>query len=78
MQPLSLDKDEDRGDSMTLPQQMEEYCAGNSSRAFGRFQFFRKQRLDNETIDNFVIALKTLASSCNFRQCVKDSLIRDK
>lgn len=56
----------------------EEYGVGNSVEVFERFQFFRRQRRDNETIDDFVIALKTLANSCNFCQCLKDSLMQDK
>ncbi|KAA0184569.1 hypothetical protein FBUS_03738 [Fasciolopsis buskii] len=66
-----VDKHGDWDDPIT------EYCIGNSNEVLERFQFFRRQRPDMKSIGDFVIALKTLANSCNFCQYMKDSLIQD-
>lgn len=57
---------------------MEEYCIGNSSEVLERFQFFRRQRINSEPIDDFVIALKKPANPTDFCQCMKESLIRNR
>jgi len=35
-------------------------------------------KFPTETVDNFVAELKTLAKTCNFCDCLSDSLIRDR
>lgn len=77
IQLLAFDKSEDRDDPMTLLQKTEEYCIGNFNEVFERSQFFLRQRLDKETIDELDTSLETLANSYDLFQCMKDNLIRD-
>ena len=37
-----------------------------------------RDKLPTESVDCFVAELKTLAKTCNFCDCLRDSLIRDR
>ena len=57
---------------------VEEYCIGQTSETFERYLFNSRSQKEGGSIDHYVSALKTLAKSCNFCQCLHDSLIRDR
>lgn len=63
---------------MTVFKKIVGYYMGRSNKISQCFQFFRRVRFDNETVDDFVIALEMLVKSCNICQCLKDNLMRDK
>ena len=43
-----------------------------------RYCFNKRDKFPTETVENFVAELKTLAKTCNFCDCLRDSLIRDR
>ena len=56
----------------------QEYCIGQTNETFERYLFNSRSQKEDESIDHYVSALRTLAKSCNFCQCLHDSLLRDK
>ncbi|CAG9831128.1 unnamed protein product [Diabrotica balteata] len=52
------------------------YCSPLKNLFFEHFKFFKRDKLQNESIDQFVTALKQLASTCEFTK--KDTLILDR
>ena len=63
----------------SVVQKFEEYCIGQTNETFERYLFNSRSQKEDESIDHYVWALRTLAKSCIFFcQCLHDSLIRDK
>ena len=56
----------------------QEPCLGKTNETYERFLFNSQQKKENETIDQYVTALQTLAQTCNFCTCLQDSLIHDQ
>ena len=52
------------------------YCNPTKNLVYEHFKFFKREQLPGETIDQFVTALRQLASTCEFKE--KDVLIRDR
>ncbi|XP_072398390.1 uncharacterized protein [Diabrotica undecimpunctata] len=52
------------------------YCSPLKNLIYEHFKFFKRDQLQNESIDQFVTALKQLASTCEFKE--KDTLILDR
>jgi len=62
----------------SVVQKFEEYCIGQTNETFERYLFNSRSQKEDESIDHYVLALRTLLKSCNFCQCLHDSLIRDR
>ena len=43
-----------------------------------RYVFNSRNQGEDESIDRYAAILRTLARTCNFCDCLKDSLIRDR
>ena len=56
----------------------EEFCIGETNETYERFIFNRRNQEQNESVDQYVTALRKLAQTCNFCSCLHDSLIRDR
>ena len=56
----------------------EEFCIGETNETYERFIFNRRGQEENESIDQYVTVLRKLAQTCNFCNCLHDSLIRDR
>lgn len=56
---------------------LDSYFLGTLNETYERFKF-NQRRQNEENIDTFVTSLKTLAKTCNFCNCIYDSLIRDR
>ena len=57
---------------------MDGHILGHTNETFERYKFnTRAQHLD-ETTDTYVAALKNLWKTCNFCDCLQDSLLRDR
>ena len=54
----------------SVVQKFEEYCIGQTNETFERYLFHSRSQKEDESID--------LAKSCNFCQCLHDSLTRDR
>ena len=56
---------------------MEKHCIGEVNKICERYCFNMRDKLPTESIDSFVAELRNLAKTCNFCDCLRDSLIRD-
>ena len=69
---------ENANDWRVVMGKMEKHCIGEVNEIYERYCFNKRDKLPTETVDNFVAELKTLAKTCNFCDCLRDSLIRDR
>ena len=56
---------------------MEKHCISEINKTYERYCFNKRVKLPTETVDSYLAELKTLAKTCNFCDCLRDSLIRD-
>ena len=75
---LDFTSEEDRTKFYIVVTKFKELCLGETNETYERFVFNSRQKNENETVDQYVTALRTLAQSCNFYNCLRDSLIRDR
>ena len=75
---FTYSKGENTNNWLVVMGNMEKHCIGEVNKIYERHCFNKKDKLPTETIDNFVAELKTLAKTCNFCNCLRDSLIRDR
>ena len=75
---LDFASEEDRTKFDIVVTKFKELCLGETNETYERFVFNSRQKNENETVDQYVTALRTLAQSCNFCNCLRDSLIRDR
>ena len=59
-------------------EKFEEFCIGETNETYERSIFNRPNQEENESIDQYVTVLRKLAQTCNFCNCLHDSLIRDR
>ena len=57
---------------------MQKHCIGEVSEIYERYCFNMRDKLPTESVDSFVAELRNLAKTCNFCDCLRDSLIRDR
>ena len=57
---------------------MEKHCIGEVNDIYERYCFNVRDKLPTESVDSFVAELRNLAKTCNFCDCLRDSLIRDR
>ena len=69
---------EDKEDVATLIKKFDEYIIGETNETYERYKFNKRDQNEGETVEAYISALKELASSCSFCDCLKDSLIRDR
>ena len=69
---------ENANDWRVVMAKIEKHCIGEVNEIYERYCFNKRDKLSTETVDNFVVELKTLAKTCNFCDCLRDSLIRDR
>lgn len=60
----------------TILKKFEEYCIPIKNLVYEHYKFLKRDQLDGESVDQFVIELKKLASSCEFAE--KNVMIRDR
>ena len=75
---LDFASEEDRTKFDIVVTKFKELCLGETNETYERFVFNSRQKNENETVDQYVTALRTLAQSCNFCNCLRHSLIRDR
>ena len=69
--------EENPNDWRTVMAKLEAHCIGEVNETVERYVFNKRDKLQDETVDSYVAELKTLAKTCNFCDCLRDSLIRD-
>ena len=70
--------DEDRNDWKVIARKLETFCAGQTNETYERYKFNNRIQGKNESFNDFLMGVKSLAASCNFCTCMHDSLIRDR
>ena len=73
-----FDNPDDRNDLAKIIQKFDEFTIGEVNETFERYTFNSRNQKENESIDVYVTALRTLAKTCNFCDCMRDSIIRDR
>ena len=58
-------------------QKFEKYCVGKTNEIYERYCFNKRNQNQNESVDAYATALRTLAKTCNFGQ-LEDDLIRNR
>ena len=54
------------------------HILGDTNETFERYKFNTRAHKPDESIDGYLVSLKTLAKTCNFCECLKTSLLRDR
>ena len=75
---FSYTEGEDSNNWRVVMAKMEKHCIGEVNEIYERYCFNKRDKLSTESVDCFVADLKTLAKTCNFCECLRDSLIRDR
>ena len=75
---FSYTEGEDSNNWLVVMDKMEKYCIGEVNEIYERYCLNKRGKLPTESVDCFVAELKTLAKTCNFCDCLRDSLIRDR
>ena len=56
----------------------EEFTIGEINETYERYVFNSRNQSPEETIDSYIATLRTLAQTCNFCKCLRDTLIQDR
>ena len=65
-------------DIKTIIAKMDAYTIGETNETYERYVFNNRVQQEVETFDVFLTEIRTLSKSCNFCDCMRDSLIRDR
>ena len=69
--------DESR-DVTHIIRKFDEHIIGQLNETYERYKFNCRNQSPGESADSFVTALRNLAKNCNFCECMRDSLLRDR
>ena len=69
--------DESR-DVTHIIRKFNEHIIGQLNETYERYQLNCRNQTPGESVDSFVTALRNLAKNCNFCECMRDSLLRDR
>ena len=69
---------ENSSDWRVVMGKMEKHCIGEVNEIYERYCFNMRDKLPTESVDSFVAELRNLAKTCNFCDCLRDSLICDR
>ncbi|XP_050503479.1 uncharacterized protein LOC126882554 [Diabrotica virgifera virgifera] len=73
---FEYEEGEDKNKLSVVLEKFDQYCEPLKNQVFEHYKFFKRNQLQGETIEQFVMSLKELANSCDFKK--KDVLIRDR
>ena len=71
-------KGEDKAKLDHIIKKYDEYFIGETNETYERYSFNSRDQESGETIESYVTVLRTLAQTCNFCDCIRESLIRDR
>ncbi|XP_028415785.1 uncharacterized protein LOC114539358 [Dendronephthya gigantea] len=69
---------EDKRKISKIMEKFDRYAVGETNETYERFIFNSRKQKEDETIDEYVAELRTLAQTCNFCTCLCDSLLRNR
>ena len=70
--------DEDKHKLTKVIEQFEVTFIGETNETYERYVFNSRDQGEGESIEQYITALRTLAQSCSFCSCLKDSFLRDR
>ncbi|KAG5886135.1 hypothetical protein JTB14_009234 [Gonioctena quinquepunctata] len=73
---FEYETDEDKNHLETILKKFDSYCNPIKNLVYEHYKFFKRDQILGETVDQFLTALRQLASTCEFKE--KDTLIRDR
>ena len=69
---------EEQGKLDPIISKFDEFTIGEINETYERYVFNSRNQRDNESIDAYVATLRIIARTCNFCDCLRYSLIRDR
>ena len=75
---FQFENDTDRKILSCVLEKFEEFTLGQTNETYERYVFNSRNQEIQESIDGYVTVLRNLAKSCNFCECMRDTLIRDR
>ena len=75
---LSFEDGEDKKDVKLITTKLDEHIIGELNVIYERYQFNNRCQQNGESIDTFVAALIQLCKTCEFCDCLRDELVRDR
>ena len=67
---------EDNEDIRTIIEKFDKYIIGETNETYERYVFNKRDQKPEESVELYISALKNLLQSCNFCDCMRDSLMR--
>ena len=55
----------------------DNHFIGKTNETYERYAFNKRDQKTDESVEDYIAVLRTLASTCNFCNCLKDYLLRD-
>lgn len=75
---LSFESEEDRQNLSKILEKLEEYAIGEVNETYERYVFNSRNQGASESIEAYITELRKLMKTCNFCDCLKDTLLRDR
>ena len=75
---LTFSEDDDKDDITLITQKLDHYIIGEVNETYERYMFNKRDQEASESIEAYLSALRELAKTCNFCDCLQDSLLRDR
>ena len=75
---LTFGESDRKHDIKRIIKKLDEIIIGERNESYDRFKFNRQKQNTGERFDGFYSDLKELAKTCNFCDCLRNSLIRDR
>ena len=69
---------EDKEDLTIIMKKFDAHIMGEVNETYERYKYNKRDQALGESIDDYVSSLKDLAKTCNFCDCLKDTLLRDR
>ena len=70
--------DDQRKSLKSIIEAFDTYTDGSTNETYERYQFNSRSQKEDETIGEYITEIRSLAQTCGFCDCLKDSLIRDR
>ena len=75
---MSFSVDEDSNKASVIISKLDSHFLGARREYFERFKFNRRNQALDETIDQYVSVLRTMAKTCGFCKCMAENLLMDR
>ena len=75
---MSFDNTQERDKLENIMKKFDEFTIGETNETYERYVLNCQNQLPDETFDAYMAALRTLSQTCNFCECIRESLIRDR